>query len=116
MNQKQFAERVGMSVSNYNYLESGRIGYTQKSLEAIAEALDVTPASLLSRDPVAQQLASDQYQGSPREELDDVIPQLTDDDHELLLHIAKKLHSRILAKMFSSRSKPEKPAPLDAER
>ena len=52
MNQAQFAAYVGLSTSNYNYLEAGKIGYTQKSLETIARALEVAPADLLSLNPL----------------------------------------------------------------
>lgn len=52
LTQGKFAQYVGMSSSNYNYLEGGKIGYTQASLEMIAEKLDVTPAVLLSTNPL----------------------------------------------------------------
>lgn len=52
MTQKEFADHVGLSMSNYNYLEAGKVGYTQKSLETIARALEVTPADLLSVNPL----------------------------------------------------------------
>lgn len=59
MTQKEFAEYVGLSMSNYNYLEAGKIGYTQKSLETIARALEVTPAELLSVNPLEPQVERD---------------------------------------------------------
>lgn len=98
MNQKQFAEHVGISISNYNYLEAGRIGYTQKTLEAIAEALSVSPASLLSRNPLAEMAAQERHIGSPREELEEVVDSLSDDSIELLLDLTKTLRRRELAK------------------
>jgi transcriptional regulator with XRE-family HTH domain len=52
MNQSEFAQYVGMSTSNYNSLELGRIKYTQDSLEKIARKLEVLPAELLSRNPL----------------------------------------------------------------
>jgi|SRR5690606_1413332 len=52
MTQKEFAAYVGLSPSNYNYLERGEIGYTQTSLETIARALEITPAMLLSVNPL----------------------------------------------------------------
>lgn len=52
MTQKEFADHIGLSMSNYNYLEAGKVGYTQKSLETIARALEVTPADLLSVNPL----------------------------------------------------------------
>lgn len=98
MNQKQFAEHVGISISNYNYLEAGRIGYTQKTLEAIAEALNVRPAALLSRNPLAEMAAQERYIVSPREELDEVVESLNDDSIELLRDLASTLRRRELAK------------------
>lgn len=59
MTQKEFADYVGLSMSNYNYLEAGKIGYTQKSLETIARKLEVTPAELLSVNPLEQQVSRD---------------------------------------------------------
>lgn len=52
MTQKEFAAYVGLSPSNYNYLERGEIGYTQTSLETIAKALEIAPAMLLSVNPL----------------------------------------------------------------
>lgn len=52
MSQAEFARYVGMSTSNYNYLETGRVAYTQKSLETIARALERSPADLLSINPL----------------------------------------------------------------
>lgn len=52
MNQKEFAEAVGLSHSNYNALELGKIGYTQKTLEQIASFLEIRPSVLLSHDPL----------------------------------------------------------------
>ncbi len=52
MTQGKFAQYVGMSSSNYNYLEAGKIGYTQASLEMIADKLEVTPAELISVNPL----------------------------------------------------------------
>lgn len=62
LTQEQLAERVGTYLvergitKGYTYasigrLENGKIGYTQPILEAIADALQTDPASLLMRDP-----------------------------------------------------------------
>jgi transcriptional regulator with XRE-family HTH domain len=48
---EQLADRVGVTAAAISLLERGLIGYTQKTLEAIAEALQTDPASLLMRDP-----------------------------------------------------------------
>lgn len=51
LNQEQLAERLDMTQSNLSMLENGRRGYTQETLEAIADALQTDVASLLMRDP-----------------------------------------------------------------
>lgn len=63
MTQKEFAAYVGLSPSNYNYLERGEIGYTQTSLETIAKALEITPAMLLSVNPLEP--VHDDEEGEP---------------------------------------------------
>lgn len=48
---ERLADRVDMSVSALSYLERGQSGYTQETLERLAEALMTDPASLLIRNP-----------------------------------------------------------------
>lgn len=48
---EQVAERAGMTPGNLSHLERGRQAYTQSALEALAEALNTDPASLLMRNP-----------------------------------------------------------------
>jgi len=51
LNQDQLAERLDMTPSYVSMLERGQRGYTQETLEAIAEALRTDAASLLMRNP-----------------------------------------------------------------
>lgn len=51
LNQEQLAGRLEMTQSQISQLENGRRGYTQETLEAIADALQTDVASLLMRDP-----------------------------------------------------------------
>ncbi len=48
---EQLADRVDMTPSYLSMFERGMRGYTQNTLEAIAEALQTDAASLLMRDP-----------------------------------------------------------------
>ena len=48
---ERLAERVRMTPSALSMLERGQRGYSQESLEALADALATTPASLLIRNP-----------------------------------------------------------------
>jgi transcriptional regulator with XRE-family HTH domain len=54
LTQEQLADRIGVAVSTISQLETGKQGYSQPTLEAIAEALDCEPADLLMRDPGRQ--------------------------------------------------------------
>lgn len=51
LTQQQLADRVDMSVSSISQLETGKQGFTDSTLLAIAHALNVEPGDLLSRDP-----------------------------------------------------------------
>jgi transcriptional regulator with XRE-family HTH domain len=51
LNQEQLAERLDMTQPHLSMLENGRRGYTQETLEAVAEALQTDVASLLMRNP-----------------------------------------------------------------
>jgi transcriptional regulator with XRE-family HTH domain len=48
---EQLAARLDMTASHLSMLENGKRGYTQETLERVAEALSTDPASLLMRDP-----------------------------------------------------------------
>jgi transcriptional regulator with XRE-family HTH domain len=51
---EQLAERLEMTASYLSMLERAQRGYTQETLEAIAEALQTDVASLLMRNPADQ--------------------------------------------------------------
>ena len=51
LTQEQLADRLETSVASISRLESGMQPYTQDVLEALAEALNTDPASLIMRDP-----------------------------------------------------------------
>jgi transcriptional regulator with XRE-family HTH domain len=55
LTQEQLAARLDMTQSHLSMLENGRRGYTQETLEAIAHALQTDVASLLMRDPTADE-------------------------------------------------------------
>ena len=48
---EQLAARVEMTASHFSMLERGQRGYTQETLEAIADALQTDTASLIMRNP-----------------------------------------------------------------
>lgn len=48
---EQLADRLEMTPSHLSMLERGQRGYTQETLESLAEALTTDAASLLMRDP-----------------------------------------------------------------
>lgn len=45
------AERAGMSKGNLSNIETGKTGYNQATLEALADALQCEPVDLLIRNP-----------------------------------------------------------------
>lgn len=51
MTQEKLADEIGVAVSTISQLESGKQGYSQATLEALAEALQCDPADLLMRNP-----------------------------------------------------------------
>lgn len=51
LTQEQLAERIGVAVSTISQLETMKQGYSQPTLEAIADALGCEPADLLMRNP-----------------------------------------------------------------
>lgn len=48
---EKLADRIGMSNGNLSNIETGKTGYSQETLEDIAEALRCDPADLLMRNP-----------------------------------------------------------------
>jgi len=54
MTLEQLGERLEMTASHLSMLERGERGYTQETLEAIADALMTDAASLLMRDPTRE--------------------------------------------------------------
>jgi DNA-binding Xre family transcriptional regulator len=48
---ERLADRAGMTAGNLSQLERGNQGYTQNTLERLADALQTDVASLLMRDP-----------------------------------------------------------------
>ncbi len=51
LTQERLAERTPFSIGAISQLETGRTGYTQPMLEALAAALNCEPGDLISRDP-----------------------------------------------------------------
>lgn len=51
LTQERLADRIGMSPGNLSNIETGKTGYTQATLEALADALQVEVVDLLIRDP-----------------------------------------------------------------
>jgi transcriptional regulator with XRE-family HTH domain len=49
---EKLAARVDMSVGNLSMIERGEYGYSQDTLEALADALQCEPADLLMRNPL----------------------------------------------------------------
>lgn len=52
---EKLADRVGLTASGLSMLERGERGYSQETLEALAEALMTEPASLLMRNPADEE-------------------------------------------------------------
>lgn len=52
LTQEQLAEAVGMTASSVSQIETGKQGFTDTTLHAIAEALSTTSGNLLSGGPV----------------------------------------------------------------
>lgn len=51
-NQEELAELVGVTPSTISQLETGKQGFTDSTLTALAEALTCTPGDLLMRNPL----------------------------------------------------------------
>lgn len=52
LTQEVLADRIGLTASSISQLESGKQGFTDSTLEALADALNCTPGDLLIRDPL----------------------------------------------------------------
>ncbi|MBB6262659.1 transcriptional regulator with XRE-family HTH domain [Paenochrobactrum gallinarii] len=52
LSQTELARLIDLTPSSISQIESGRTGYTQATLEKIGEALKVSPATLLSCNPL----------------------------------------------------------------
>ena len=63
--QAQLATKIGVSQSNINHIENGKTAYTQTSLEKTANALKVSPATLLSTNPFQQFIEEEEEERSP---------------------------------------------------
>lgn len=61
MSQEELAEKINMSRSTLSKIETSDSPYTQRTLEAIAQALDCRPADLLQR-PRGQAFVSGEVQ------------------------------------------------------
>ena len=55
LTQEALASRVGMSTPSISQIETGKQGFTDSTLEALAEALHCEPGDLLMRDPTDPQ-------------------------------------------------------------
>lgn len=51
MTLEELAGRLEMTASHFSMLERGQRGYTQETLESVAEALKTTTSALLMRNP-----------------------------------------------------------------
>lgn len=54
LTQEQLGERVDMTASSISQLETGKQGFTDTTLSAIAWALQTDPGSLLMRNPLKE--------------------------------------------------------------
>ena len=52
LTQEMLAERIHATASTISQLETGKQGFTNSTLEALAEALNCQPGDLLMRDPL----------------------------------------------------------------
>lgn len=54
MTQQELGNKVGLTKASISRLETGETGYTQETLEALADALGIHPATVLSRGPTKE--------------------------------------------------------------
>lgn len=81
LTQEQLADRLDVATSTISQLETGKQGYSQAILEALAEALACQPADLLRRDPNKEGEVVDLFDG------------LSDDRRALAIEMLKTLKS-----------------------
>lgn len=81
LTQEQLADRLEVATSSISQLETGKQGYSQAILEALANALMCEPADLLRRDP------------NKAGELVDLFDSLNDDDRKRAAQIIQALKS-----------------------
>lgn len=53
LTQARLSERIGVSEGAISQLENGTVAYTQPMLEALADALNCSPADLIMRPPTS---------------------------------------------------------------
>lgn len=51
LKQAELADRAGTTEPTISRLESGKIAYTQKMIEALAQALETSPGALIGHNP-----------------------------------------------------------------
>lgn len=51
LTQEQLAERTGLTVGTISNLEAGKVGYSDESLNALADGLSCDPGQILMVDP-----------------------------------------------------------------
>ena len=59
LTQERLAERVDMTPASISQLETAKQGFSDKTLESLAEALQCSPGDLLMRNPLDQDAAWD---------------------------------------------------------
>lgn len=74
---EKLADRVGTTHATLSRIERGKLPYSQPLLEALAEAIGTTPASLLMRDPSVKESIWDILAGIPPTERDNAAKALT---------------------------------------
>ena len=52
MSQEELAAAIGVTTGSISHLETGKMGFTQATLEALATALNCQPADLIMRNPL----------------------------------------------------------------
>ena len=69
----ELGEKIGMTNSNLSMLENGKRGYTQGTLEKLAEALETDVNSLLSRDPGEAESIWSVWQRADRQQREQIL-------------------------------------------
>jgi len=80
LTQQQVADRIDMDKSTVSRIETGKVEYSQSTLEAFAFALNCSPADLLSPPPAP---------GSPQNELSEYVLSLNKDAQQKALRILR---------------------------